>query len=209
MDIEDNTENKSENKSETKKKELEQEQDQEALKPQEECIELKNIKYKTMLINGVTLNESKSSQSLHNLDKFLENEKNSSENEPWCKLNKTIKIKKITEYVTDVYKEQHELDELECENLIKFLKDCLDRKKLQRIKDVIYDKENGTIKEIPALTYVRTTKHFTLKNIEKRISTLKSLPQNKSNKNYANHKTIKNKNDDDHYDNDADADTDA
>jgi len=164
-------------------------------KPEEECIELKNIKYKTMLINGVSLNESKASQSMHKLDKFLENEKNSSENEPWCKLNKTIKIKKITEYVIDDYKQQHELDELECENLIKFLKDCLDRKKLQRIKDVIYDKENGTIKEIPSLTYVRTTKHFTLKNIEKRISTLKSLPQNKSNKNSKSHKTIKNKSD--------------
>ena len=183
----------------TENKELE-------IEKEEECIELKNIKYKTMLINGVALNESKSSQSLHNLDKFLENEKNSSENEPWCKLNKTIKIKKITEYVIDDYKQHHELDELECENLIKFLKDCLDRKKLQRIKDVIYDKENGTIKEIPALTYVRTTKHFTLKNIEKRISTLKSLPQNKSNKNYNNnHKTIKNKNDDGERDNDADA----
>ena len=193
-----------EDSNETKNKELEPVQ--ESLKPQEECIELKNIKYKTMLINGVALNESKSSQSLHNLDKFLENEKNSSENEPWCKLNKTIKIKKITEYVIDDYKQQHELDEFECENLIKFLKDCLDRKKLQRIKDVIYDKENGTIKEIPALTYVRTTKHFTLKNIEKRISTLKSLPQNKSNKNYNNnHKTIKNKNDDGERDNDADA----
>jgi len=197
-----------EDSNETKNKELEPVQ--ESSKPQEECIELKNIKYKTMLINGVALNESKSSQSLHNLDKFLENEKNSSENEPWCKLNKTIKIKKITEYVIDDYKQQHELDEFECENLIKFLKDCLDRKKLQRIKDVIYDKENGTIKEIPALTYVRTTKHFTLKNIEKRISTLKSLPQNKSNKNYNNnHKTIKNKNDDGERDNEADADADA
>ena len=80
--------------------------------------------------------------------------------------------------------------------MVKFLKDCLDRKKLQRIKDVVYDKENGEIKEIPALTYIRTTKHFTLKNIEKRISTLKSLPQNKSNKNSNNHKTIKNKTDD-------------
>ena len=47
---------------------------------QEECIELKNIKYKTMLINGVALNDSKASQSIHNLDKFLENEKNNSEN---------------------------------------------------------------------------------------------------------------------------------
>jgi hypothetical protein len=158
---------------------------------QEECIELKNIKYKTMLINGVALNETKSSQSIHNLDKFLENEKNSSENEPWCKLNKTIKIKKLTEYVTNIYKSQHDLDDSECEILISFLKDSLDRKKLQRIKDVLYDKENGLIKEIPALTYVRTSKHFTLKNIEKRISTLKSLPQGKSN----NQKTIRNKND--------------
>jgi hypothetical protein len=163
--------------------------------PQEECIELKNIKYKTMLINGVTLNESKASQSIQKLDTFLENEKNSSENEPWCKLNKTIKIKKLTEYVTNIYKIQHELDDSETENLIAFLKDSLDRKKLQRIKDVLYDKENGEIKEIPALSYVRTTKHFTLKNIEKRISTLKSLPQGKSNKNSNNHKTIRNKND--------------
>lgn len=163
-------------------------------KVQEECIELKNIKYKTMLINGIALNESKASQSIHNLDKFLENEKNSNENEPWCKLNKTIKIKKMSEYVIEVYKKNNNLDDTECENLILFLKDCLDRKKLQRIKDVIYDKENGAIKEIPALTYTRATKHFTLKNIEKRISTLKSLPQNKSNKtkNVNNHKTIKN-----------------
>jgi hypothetical protein len=166
----------------------------EILKSQEECIELKNIKYKTMLINGVTLNESKASQSIHNLDKFLENEKNSNENEPWCKLNKTIKIKKVTEFVLEVYKKTANLDDAECENLILFLKDCLDRKKLQRIKDVLYDKENGMIKEIPALTYIRASKHFTLKNIEKRISTLKSLPQNKSNKNknVNNHKTIKN-----------------
>jgi hypothetical protein len=192
MEIENTDETKTETNTENKELEIEKEC---SPKPQEECIELKNIKYKTMLINGVSLNESKASQSMHNLDKFLENEKNSSENEPWCKLNKTIKIKKITEYVIDDYKQQHELDELECENLIKFLKDCLDRKKLQRIKDVIYDKENGAIKEIPALTYIRTTKHFTLKNIEKRISTLKSLPQNKSIKNTKNHKTIKNKSD--------------
>ena len=166
-------------------------------KPQEECIELKNIKYKTMLINGVSLNESKASQSMHNLDKFLENEKNSNETDPWCKLNKTIKINKITEYVLNIYKNQNNLDDSEAESLVAFLKDCLDRKKLQRIKDVLYDKENGFIKEIPALMYIRSSKHFTLKNVEKRISTLKSLPQNKSVKSSNNHKTIKNKCDDD------------
>lgn len=145
----------------------------------EECQELKNIKYKTMILNGVLLQETKSSNNLSNLDKFLEDEKNTNENEPWSKINKTIKTKKLIDYV-EVYKNQNNLNQEESELLISFLKDCLDRKKLVRVKDVIYDKENGIIKEIPALCYIKTTKHFTLKNIDKRISTLKSLAPKKS-----------------------------
>jgi hypothetical protein len=146
-----------------------------------ECQELKNLKYKTMLLNGVRLQEIKSTSSndLSNLDKFLENEKNNNVNEPWCKLNKTIKTKKLQEYV-EIYKQQNNLNEEESVNLFTFLKDCIDRKKLQRVKDVIYDKENGTIKEIPALCYVKSNKHFTLKNIDKRVSTLKSLAPKKA-----------------------------
>ena len=64
--------------------------------------------------------------------------------------------------------------------MLSFLKDCIDRKKLQRVKDVIYDKEIGTIKEIPSLCYVKSNKHFTLKNLDKRVSTLKSLAPKKS-----------------------------
>ena len=67
------------------------------------------------------------------------------------------------------------------------MKDCLDRKKLQRVKDVIYDKTEGVIKEIPALSYTKSSKHFTLKNLEKRVSTLKSLAPKKA------QGTIKNK----------------
>ena len=157
----------------------------------EECIELKNIKYKTMLINGVSISETKSSQSLQNLDKFLQNEKNTNENEPWCKLNKTIKIKKFMEYIEN-YKIEQKLSDEETNKLSIFLKDCLNRKKLQRIKDVIYDKEKGIINDIPALTYNKVNKNFTLKNIEKRVSTLKSLPQKKTHT----HGTIKNKHND-------------
>jgi hypothetical protein len=58
---------------------------------------------------------------------------------------------------------------------------------LQRVKDVIYDKTTGQIKEIPALSYTKTNKHFTLKNLEKRVSTLKSLAPKKA------QGTIKNK----------------
>jgi hypothetical protein len=147
--------------------------------PINECQELKNIKYKTMLLNGVQLPETKSSNDMSNLDKFLENEKNNNVNEPWCKLNKTIKMKKLQEYVA-VYKEDNKLSDEESELLITFLKDCVDRKKLQRVKDVIYDKENGKIKEIPALYYMKLNKHFTLKNLDKRVSTLKSLAPKKT-----------------------------
>jgi hypothetical protein len=155
-----------------------------------ECQELKNIKYKTMLLNGVPLQETKSSNNLTNLDKFLESEKNNNINEPWCKLNKTIKTKKLQDYV-ELYKTQNNLTDEECSILILFLKDCIDRKKLQRVKDVLYDKENGTIKEIPALHYTKVTKHFTLKNIDKRVSTLKSLAPKKSGQGTIRKKEIK------------------
>ena len=155
-----------------------------------ECSELKNIKYKTMLLNGNPLQETKSSNDLSNLEKFLEDEKNSNSNEPWCKLNKTIKTKKMLEFV-ERYKIEKKLDQNETNIMINFLKDCLDKKKLQRVKDVIYDKTNGIVKDIPALHYVKSNKHFTLKNVDKRVSTLKSLAPKKINK------SIKNKSDDD------------
>jgi hypothetical protein len=145
----------------------------------EECLELKNIKYKTMLLKGTPIKETKSSNNLSNLENFLENEKNNNKNEPWCKLNKTVKTKKLQDYVEN-YKKENNLSNEESELLITFLRDCLDRKKLQRVKDVVYDKENGIIKDIPALCYMKTTKHFTLKNIDKRVSTLKSLAPKKA-----------------------------
>ena len=154
----------------------------------EECQELKNIKYKTMLLNGAPLLETKSANDLSNLEKFLEAEKINNSNEPWCKLNKTIKYKKLIEFI-EVYKKEKKIDEEECKLLAIFLKDSLDKKKLLRVKDVIYDKENGIIKEIPALAYTKSNKHFTLKNMDKRVSTLKSLAPKKNN----GHGTIKNK----------------
>ena len=162
----------------------------------EECLELKNIKYKTMLLNGNPLQETKSENDLSNLDKFLEDEKNNNVNEPWCKLNKTIKTKKILDFV-EKYKSEKNLDQEEEKALLAFLKDCLDRKKLQRVKDVVYDKTNGSIKEIPALSYTKTNKHFTLKNMDKRVSTLKSLAPKKAQGTIKNKNTAKVSNEDD------------
>jgi len=150
---------------------------------QENILEVNDVNPSTNLVKTLYIannlrGETKSSTDLANLDKFLENEKNNNNNEPWCKLNKTIKTKKLQDYV-EVYSEQNNLSEEESNQLFLFLKDCIDRKKLQRVKDVLYDKENGIIKEIPALCYVKSNKHFTLKNIDKRVSTLKSLAPKK------------------------------
>jgi hypothetical protein len=140
----------------------------------EECLELKNIKYKSMLMGGTQLQETISSGDISNLDKFLEIEKNNNKNDPWSKLDKTMKTQKMLDYA-EKYKVEHKMDDMEMEALIAFLKDCLNKKKLYRVKDVVYDKATGLIKEIPALIYSKTSKHFTLKNIDKRVSTLKSL----------------------------------
>jgi hypothetical protein len=144
----------------------------------DECMELKNIKYKTMLMKGVALKDTSSSNDLSNLDKFLDNEKTNNKNDQWCKLDKTVKTQKLLAFA-EAYKKENELDEEEAQILIKFFKDCLDKKKLARVKDVIYDKVTGEIKEIPALLHSK--RHFTLKNVEKRVSTIKSLTLKKTN----------------------------
>ena len=143
-----------------------------------DCNELKTLKYKSMILNGVPWPESKSSSDLANLDKFLENEKITNSNEPWSKLDKTAKIRKLALFA-DSYKVLNNLTEDEYEKLIIFFRDCLDKKKLQRVKDVIYNKETGEIKDIPALFHNKPSNNFTLKNLDKRVSTLKGLAPKK------------------------------
>ena len=144
----------------------------------EECIELKNIQYKTMLLNGKPIKETKSANDLSNLEEFLENEKNNNQNDPWCKLNKTIKLKKLTEYAR-IYKEKNLLDDGEEIAMDVFLRECIEKKKLYRVKDVSYNKETGVILDIPSLVYAKNNKHFTLKNTDKLASTLNSLTPKK------------------------------
>ena len=113
-----------------------------------DCNELKTLKYKSMVLNGVPWPESKSSSDLANLDKFLENDKITNSHEPWSKLDKTAKIKKLILFA-DNYKTSNNLTDIEYDQLILFFKDCLDKKKLQRVKDVNYNKENENIKFNP------------------------------------------------------------
>lgn len=135
-------------------------------------IERNVLKYKN-IANNSNLMDNKNKPSKHTLNSIL-SKKYDVKDEPWCKLNKTTKLVKIQQFV-EIYKDKHEMNSDEENRLVIFLKDCLDKKKLQRIKDVNYDKFEGVIKDIPGLLYIKSKKHFTLKNNDKRVSTLKSL----------------------------------
>jgi len=123
---------------------------------------------------------AKQIENICNLDKFLENERINNKGEPWCKLDKTERGKKLIEFAA-TYKETNHLEEDEFLLLLAFFQDCLDRKRFQKVKDVSYDKESGIIKDIPALTFTKINKHFTLKNMDlKRVSATKSLAPKKT-----------------------------
>ena len=144
----------------------------------DECQELKNIKYKTMLLSG-NIADNSTKNTMGNMEDFLEKEKELNKNQPWSKLDKTLKIIKLSEFV-DEYIKKNKMTVKESKDMKQFLKDGLERKKLQRVKDVGYDKGIGIIRSIPALSYNKTTRKFTLRNLDKKISTLKSIAPKRS-----------------------------
>lgn len=155
------------------------------------CQELKNIAYKTMLLNGNNINpiyEIKNEKI--RINSFLENESNDSKNEAWNKLDKTQKIKQLNKYVENIGKDKYNLDIDGIDLLKKYLNKCLDRKNLLKTKEVIYDRITGEITNIPYLFYNKEDNIFILKKDDKHISTIKSLPPDKK----VLGKTLKNKN---------------
>ena len=167
--------------------------------PQDECVELKNLKYKSMMLKNNQKRGDAAAQMLHNtsatnsishIDTYLENERAHNNSEPWGKLDKTVKISKITAYAK-TYIDDNSLPAHDIQNLVAFLISCIDQKKIVKTKDVIYDKISGKIITIPFLIHgsgggggsgstgvdhhATSTTKFTLRRCDKRQSTLKSL----------------------------------
>ena len=149
----------------------------------EECVELRNMKYKSMLLKKTNTKQLTKCNSNVDIDSFLEKERTQNKEEQWAKLDKSMKIIKINAFV-EHYSGENNLNEKDKLFLHDFLLYCLEQKKLIKTKDVLYDKINGTITSIPCLLYTPTlTKKFTLKRCEKRPSTLSSLaPKSKVNR---------------------------
>jgi hypothetical protein len=109
------------------------------------------------------------------IETMLETEKQQNKTEAWNKLDKTIKKQKLNTFA-DTYSKEHGLPLKENKALKLFFLDCLEKNKLQKAKDVVYNKDSREITSIPALFFNNTTNNYTLRNMDiKRVSTLKSL----------------------------------
>ena len=145
------------------------------------CRELKNIAYKTMLLNGNEIVPDVNNTNDNTLSKYLENESNANQKENWTKLDKTQKVKRICSYI-EILKTNHDLTNDEAIKTRSYLLKCLERKALNKAKDVNYDKEKGIITNIPNLYFENSNRIFILKKDDKHVSTVKCLPLEKKSK---------------------------
>tara|TARA_B110000967_G_scaffold209686_1_gene267072 strand:+ start:2998 stop:3501 length:504 start_codon:yes stop_codon:yes gene_type:complete len=148
----------------------------------EECVELKNLKYKSMRLNKNPEEKKETVENVNNLHDFLHNDKNTYATDNWTKLNKTDKLRKFQDFSTS-YCLLNEYSEVATSiKLYTYLADCINKKRLLKSKEVLYN--GDIITSIPALTYSTSHNIFTLNRCEKRESTIKSLtPKKKSMKN--------------------------
>lgn len=146
---------------------------------------IKSSKFKNIIsqtsYDNVYQNSEMSSQNIHDI---LDKEQQHNKTESWNKLDKTIKTQKLHIFA-ERYGKDNSFSVKDIKSLKLFFNDCLEKNKLQKTKDVCYDKDTREITSIPSLFFNSINRSFTLKNMDsKRVSTLKSLtPKRMSNKN--------------------------
>lgn len=109
---------------------------------------------------------------------LLEKEKNAMSTEPWNKLDKRLKIQKLHSYA-EKYGRENGLPQKEIKSLKQFFSECLTLNKLSKVKDVDYDREQGSINNIPGLFLNPTSRMFTVRNLDNKVSSFKSLTPKK------------------------------
>ncbi len=140
------------------------------------CMELDNIKYKTMLEHGAKSDmvPKTKSNNAEDVEAFLEKEKKQHKNLSWSRLDRSSKIKKLHQFASS-YSEKNKLNAKEMQDLKIYFTRSINRKKLLRVKEVTYDKEKECITDVPQLTFNKASRKFTLKRSSQRSSTLSSL----------------------------------
>ena len=129
--------------------------------------------------NNSSLNKTSQHKSEEDINAFLNEEKNALKLVSWNKLNKNTKLELLLKWANK-HSKQEKFNKEKTKKLKQFIKDTLEKKQLQRVKDVCYNKETNEITSIPNLIY--NNDEFYLKNIDKRVTTSKCLGPLKKNK---------------------------
>ena len=110
-----------------------------------------------------------------NIDALLEKEKQSNKIDTWNKLDKTAKVQRLHAFA-EKFGKDNGYPVKDIKSLKMFFSDCLEKNKLQKAKELVYDKDSGIISSIPSLHFNSESHNFTLRITDsKRVSTLKSL----------------------------------
>ena len=120
--------------------------------------DFKNVHYKLK-------NNEEACNTFNDVEQILEKEKTYNAGKSWNKLEKSIKIVKLYSYA-DEYSKEKNLTPVQSSLLKSFLKNCLDKKRLECSKDITYSNVEDKIENIPRLNF--NNKRFTLKKIDKK-----------------------------------------
>lgn len=127
------------------------------------CKDYNTLKYKTMIATGHNMDKKIENEANEaDVHSFLMNEMNEHKKQPWNKLTKTDKIKKITQYIQTTLKDEYKLTPGECKQTQKYLIALIDRKKLTKNSELIYNAESGFIETIHIILFNSNLRKFTL-----------------------------------------------
>ncbi len=136
--------------------------------------------YKNSIVEEVNPNITKNItiRNYDEIDNLLEMEKVSNKTENWNKLEKSQKLFLLNTFA-EKYGHENGFSQKEIKSLKTFFNESLNQSKLQKSKDVVYDKDKREITSIPSLFFNSSTKHFTLRIVDTKRGTLKTLVNKK------------------------------
>jgi hypothetical protein len=141
-----------------------------------ECKEYNSLKYRTMILTGIPL-DIKTESSEEFINKFLSNDIENNKKGVWSKLTRTVKHRRIGDFVDTNLTPLYSLNETEKATALKFCIMLLDSRKLSKTNDITYNKEERIIERISGLVFNPITRKFVI-NIEKQKTTKKNKKDN-------------------------------
>ena len=138
-----------------------------------DCKEYNSLKYKTMIMTGTNIEPTMDTNE-EKINMFLSMDMEKNKKGVWSKLSKTEKVKKIKNYIKTTLLKEHNLTETEISTATKFFSLLMDRKKLSKNNELIYNQEIGLIESIEGLTFNPETRKFTI-NCDKPLAKKKTV----------------------------------